>query len=113
MIIHRVEHNRRRLRLQVVVCRSGAERARGLLLRRRPDHDTAWLHEPCSAVHTIGMWYRIDVVFCDALGRILRIDSDVLPFRVRRCPDARSAWELAAGGAARLGFQPGDRINPC
>ena len=56
MIVHRVEHNRRRLRVLVHVCETRRERARGLLLRRRPDAQTAYLLAPCAAVHTFGMF---------------------------------------------------------
>ncbi len=96
MMICRVEHNRRRLRMQVHVCESRFERGRGLLARRRPDHETAFLLRDCRAVHTVGLTYAIDVVFCDARGRIVRIDADSVaaraavasgePFRTDGCP---------------------------
>jgi uncharacterized protein len=113
MMVFRVEHNRRRLRMHVVVCRRVHERARGLLLRPRPDERTAWLLQPCAAIHTLGLWYSIDVVFCAPDGRILRVDPAVPPFRIRRCHGARHVWELAGGGAERLGWRPGDRVLPC
>lgn len=113
MIIHRVEHNRQRLRMHVCVCESGVERARGLLLRRRPDRHTAYLLEPCSSIHTIGMTYPIDIVFCDASGRILRIQPGVRPWRIARHAGAHTVWELRAGVTEALGWQEGDRIAPC
>ena len=113
MIIHRVEHNRRRLRVQVHVCQTRGERARGLLLRRRPDAHTAYLLAPCSAVHTFGMTYPIDVLFCDPDGRVLEVVEDLKPWRVVRNVFAESVWEMRSGAARLLGIQPGDRIKPC
>jgi uncharacterized membrane protein (UPF0127 family) len=113
MIIHRVEHNRRRLRMHVHVCESGVERTRGLLLRRCPDQQTAFLLRRCSAVHTLGMMYPIDVIFCDATGRILCIQAKVRPWRFVSHPDARSVWELRAGVTEQLGWKEGDWIAPC
>lgn len=113
MIIFRVEHNRHRLRMQVHVCESRYERGRGLLLRRQPDAATAWLLPDCSAVHTIGMHYRLDLLFCDGRGRILRIDERVAPCRIARERRACQVWELRAGAARELGWQVGDEIRPC
>jgi uncharacterized membrane protein (UPF0127 family) len=112
MIIHRVEHNRRRVPVDVEVCESRFERSRGLLLRRCPDHRTAMMRKPCSMVHTVGMIYRIDVLFCDDDNRILRIVEALAPFRFARCPGASHVWEAQAGFAAHWGWQVGDRITP-
>lgn len=113
MIIHRVEHNRRRLPMHVHVCESPLERGRGLLLRRCPDPRTAYLLRRCSAIHTIGMTYAIDIVFCSGSGRILRIVKELGPFRVARHPEAAQVWELAAGATDRWNWRVGDEIGPC
>lgn len=113
MIIHRVEHNRRRLPMHVHVCESRVERGRGLLMRRCPDQRTAYLLRNCSAVHTVGMAYAIDIVFCDATGRILHIVKGLRPFRMARHAGARFVWETAAGVVERWGWQVGDEIGPC
>jgi uncharacterized protein len=113
MMICRVEHNRRRLRMQVHVCESGFERGRGLLLRAKPDIHTAFLLRNCRAVHTIGMPYPLDVLFCDSSGRILKIVSGLRPCRVARDKRAMQVWELRAGAADHWGWQVGDAILPC
>jgi len=113
MIIHRVEHNRRRLAMQVHVCETRLERGRGLLLRRCPDQRTAYLLQRCSAVHTVGLPYSIDIVFCSATGRILRIVKGLRPFRMARHPDAEQVWELASGVASIWGWRVGYEIAPC
>jgi len=114
MIIFRVEHNRHRLRrMQVHVCETRLERSRGLLLRRRLDAETAYMLPRCRAVHTIGMHYRIDVLFCDEGGRILSIRENLGPCRIAHEPAASHVWELDAGTARRWGWAVGDRILPC
>lgn len=113
MMIHRVEHNRRRLAMEVCVCENRLDRGRGLLLRRCPDARTAFMLRPCAAIHTFGMPWAIDVLFCDADGRIVRILENLRPWRVARHPGASCVWELRAGGAAHWGWQVGDRISPC
>jgi uncharacterized protein len=113
MIIHRVEHNRRRLRVQVHVCEGRVERGRGLLLRRRLDCETAYLLQPCSGIHTIGMHYRIDVLFCDARGTILRIERNLPPCRFARQAGAAQVWEMRGGAVLELGWNIGDEIRPC
>ena len=113
MIILRVEHNRRRLPMHVHVCESRLERGRGLLLRKCPDHRTAYLLRRCCAVHTVGMTYPIDIVFCNDTGRILRIVRGMRPFRMARHLAATQVWEVAAGVAAQWGWRVGDEIGPC
>jgi uncharacterized membrane protein (UPF0127 family) len=113
MMVCRVEHNQRRVPMQVHVCESRLERGRGLLLRRRPDIHTAFLLRNCGAVHTIGLAYPLDVLFCDGSGRILRIVSGLRPCRIARDGRASQVWELRAGAATHWGWRVGDAIMPC
>lgn len=113
MIVCRVEHNRRRLRMQVHVCESRIERGRGLLLRPKPDVHTAFLLRNCRSIHTLGMSYPLDVLFCDASGRILKIVTGLRPCRIAHEQRARQVWELCAGAAEHWGWQVGDAILPC
>lgn len=114
MIIFRVEHNRLRLhRLQVHVCQSAIERGRGLVLRRRPALDAAWLLPGRRMVHTFGLHYAVDVLFCDDFGRILRIERRLGPCRLVRERSARQIWQVCAGGAEKWNWNVGDQIRPC
>jgi uncharacterized protein len=113
MIVHRVTHNRRRLPMHVHICETRFEKGRGLLLRPCPDQRTAYLLRNCRAIHTVGMRYAVDVLFCDDHGRILKIVSALRPFRFARDGRASIVWELRAGRAATLGWQVGDEIVPC
>jgi uncharacterized membrane protein (UPF0127 family) len=84
-----------------------------MLLRPRPDFQTAYLLPGCRAIHTIGMHHAIDVVFCDARGRILSIREGLKPCRVARERQAHHVWEMREGGARLHGWRIGDRIRPC
>lgn len=111
MITMRVELNRRRLRLLVDVCETGLERARGLLLRRPPGPQQALLIPRCHAVHTVGLWYPIDIVFCDAQGTVLGVVPRLPPWRMARFRGASAVWELPAGTAEALPLRVGDRLR--
>ena len=111
MIVLRMELNRRRLRTLVHVCETELERARGLLLRRRPARDEAWLIPACRAVHTVGLWYPLDLAFCNADGTVLEVVEALRPWRVAHFADAAQVWEFAAGTAEALELRPGDRLT--
>ena len=60
----------------------------------------AGLHIPrCRSVHTVGMRFALDLLWLDGAGRIVRVDRDVPPWRVRTCLRARSVVEVVAGRA--------------
>jgi uncharacterized membrane protein (UPF0127 family) len=92
-----------------VVADSFATRLRGLLGRRSLPAGEGMLIRRESSVHTFFMRFAIDVVFLDAEGRVLRVDENVGPWRLKACRGARSVLELAAGASA--GIAPGDRIE--
>ena len=92
-----------------LVAESFAARLRGLLGRRSLPAGEGMLIRRESSVHTFFMRFSIDVVFLDADERVLRIDANVGPWRLRACRGARSVLELAAGEAR--GLSVGDRIE--
>ena len=98
--------------LQALVCSNAFERARGLLGRDPPPDATALVIEPCRAVHTLGMRFPIDVVFCTGRGVVLRIVAALPPGRLAQQKGAARVLELRAGEAARLGLRVGDRLSP-
>lgn len=85
-------------------------RLRGLLGRPAPLPGHAWLLRPCRAVHTLGMGYRIDIVFADDQGRVLRVCESVAPARFAICWRAACVAELRAGECRRSGIVPGVRL---
>lgn len=85
------------------------DRLRGLLGRRSLPADEVLVIAPCSAIHTIGMRFAIDVAFLGRDHTILRIDRQVAPWRMRSCSSAHAVLEMAAGSADRMGLVVGRR----
>lgn len=94
-------------------------RFRGLMLRAPLPRDGGLWLEPCDSVHMLFMRYRIDVVFARREGgaagpvvEVLKVRERVLPWLgMAWCRKASIAIELAAGRAAELGVQEGDRLR--
>jgi uncharacterized protein len=88
--------------LVVHVARRWGERRRGLA-RMAPMPDDRALRIPrTNSVHTFGMRFDLDLVWLGRDGRVLRIDRDVRPRRVRICVRARSVIEARAGQGDRF-----------
>ncbi len=77
-------------------------RLRGLMGRRAAPENGLWI-VPCSTVHTFFMRCAIDIVFLDARGDVLRIESNCPPWRVVCCKGAQSVLELPAGACVKRG----------
>lgn len=89
--------------------------ARGLLGRDGLARGTAFVvRDPLGAIHSFGMRFPFDAVFCDRAGRVLRVETAVGRRRLVRQRGARTIVELGADEATRLGIQLGDvlRIGP-
>lgn len=93
------------------VADSFATRLRGLLGRRSLPAGEGMLIRRESSVHTFFMRFAIDVVFLDADERVLRVDANVGPWRLKACRGARSVLELSAGQAAARGLTVGDVVE--
>lgn len=61
------------------------------------------------SVHTFGMRFPLDLVWLDAHGRVLRIDPNVPPRRLRACVAARAVVELPVG--RKSGTRTGPRSD--
>src|SRR5262245_7750430 len=85
------------------------DRRTGLLGRDRVDG--ALVLRPCWQVHTVGMRFPIDVVWCGRDGRVLRIKR-LGPRRVSR-PIVRADFviEAAAGAADRWQLDVGHTLE--
>ena len=71
----------------------------GLMKLDALDRDDG-LHIPmCPAVHTFGMRFALDLIWLGRGGRVVRVDRDVAPGRMRACVRARSVIETNAGRA--------------
>jgi uncharacterized membrane protein (UPF0127 family) len=85
--------------LVVFEARTWAQRRDGLA--RMTDLPPDWgLHLlRCRSIHTIGMRFDLDLLWLDRDRRVVRIDRDVAPGRLRTCLAARTVVEVAAGRA--------------
>jgi hypothetical protein len=86
-----------------------ASRNRGLLGRDGLD-DTALILAPCSAVHTFFMRFPIDVAFVDRDGVVVKVTSNLRPWRVAGAWRAFAVCELASGTLGRAGTRRGSRL---
>jgi uncharacterized membrane protein (UPF0127 family) len=82
-------------------------RGRGLLGRRGLASGEGLLIRPCSSVHTWFMRFAIDVVYLDGDGRVIKVVSNLKPWRFSGGRGAKMALELQAGEAATQGIVPG------
>jgi uncharacterized membrane protein (UPF0127 family) len=85
------------MEMEILVAETHRQRLRGLALRRRSRVRTALLIPGCRSVHTVGMLFRIDVLFLDREGRVLRVARRVAPGRVLWCRGAAAVLEIPAG----------------
>jgi uncharacterized membrane protein (UPF0127 family) len=84
----------------------------GLALLPRLPPGRALLIPGCRSVHTFGMRFRIDVVFLDEHGRVLRVARSVPRRRLLRCPSAYAVLETGAGDAAAFVGAALSRLPP-
>ena len=69
------------LGVKALVARSFAERARGLIGRRKPAPGEGLLILRCNAIHTFFMSYPIDAVFLDRRDRPVKEIRGIKPWR--------------------------------
>jgi uncharacterized protein len=91
------------------IAESRRDRRRGLL--GRDGIEGAILLRPARSVHTVGMRFPLDVAFCDADLRVVRI------VRMPRRRVSRLVWrsraviEAEAGAFDRWKLRPGDELE--
>lgn len=85
-------------------------RLRGLLGRKRLGDNDGLLLKRCSAVHTIGMRYSLDLVFMDKNGKVLKCQENVKPFRAASARGAYYTLELNHGVIDRQGIAVNDHF---
>jgi uncharacterized membrane protein (UPF0127 family) len=88
-----------------------ATRTRGLLGRPGLSPDHAMVIAPCSAIHTFGMQFAIDVIFAAEDGRIVKIRRNMRAGRMTGAIAAFATIEVAAGEADRHGLKAGDYLE--
>jgi uncharacterized protein len=78
--------------------RSVLARARGLMGQSVMPPGTAMVFEPARQIHTLGMKFPLDVVFCDRAWKVLHVVRSMAPARMTRVVwRARYVLELRGG----------------
>jgi len=85
-------------------------RMKGLLGRRELPSGEGILLTPASSVHMAFMRFPIDAVFLDKEMRVVKVASDLRPWRAAGSRGAKSVLEIPAGEAGRRGVRVGDRL---
>ncbi len=102
----------------VEIAISEAQRAQGLMYRRSlvADAGMLFLYPDDRVIH---MWMKntllpLDMLFLSADGRVVNLVEYTVPLSTTVISSegpARAVLELAAGTAARIGIEPGDRVR--
>jgi uncharacterized membrane protein (UPF0127 family) len=99
------------LHLGVERADSSLSRLRGLLGRWSLRSDEGLWVIPSRGIHTIGLFFPIDVVYLDAAGQVVHLVENLKPFRItslrRRCD---SVLELPTRSIYNSHTQIGDRL---
>lgn len=74
----------------------------------RPD-DGLW-YDRCSAIHTMGMRERIDVVFLDKNHRVIRVERAIPRYRFAMMYGARAVIELGEATLQGRDLLAGDEL---
>ncbi len=82
------------LGVEFPVATTRLSRLLGLALLSRERAGAGLLIPRCRSVHTLGMRFRLDLLFFDAAGRVIEIRRNVPPIRLVRCPPADAVLEL-------------------
>ena len=64
----------------------------------------------CNAVHTIGMQFAIDVAFIDSHGRVRKIVTGLVPWRMAMSLTASATIEFPAGALQDGVLSVGDSV---
>ncbi|MGH2760733.1 MAG: DUF192 domain-containing protein [Actinomycetota bacterium] len=86
-------------------------RRRGVIGRDPLGPHEALVIWPCRRIHTKGVAYPLDVVFCDRRWRVLHVQTVPPQQLSRRIWRAKGCVELAAGRARACGVVPGVRLR--
>lgn len=86
-------------------------RRRGVLRRPQLGPREALVISPARRVHTLGVGYPLDVVFCDRGMRVLHVETLAPRSVSRRVAGASFCVELLGGRALETGLVPGSLLS--
>lgn len=96
--------------IEVIRARSPRERAKGLLGTSSLPEGRALLIERARQVHTFGMKYPIDIIFCNRDMRVIDVLSAVVPMRLTPLR-WRSRYVFEAAVGTTRGVTTGDVLS--
>ena len=102
-----VEGRHEPLAVTVEAAFDSATRNRGLLGRDGLAADAALVIAPTNAVHTFGMRFPIDVIYCAKDGRIVKVRPNLVRGRISVAIGAFAVIEMAAGAIERNALETG------
>ncbi|HEY1653871.1 MAG TPA: DUF192 domain-containing protein [Candidatus Tumulicola sp.] len=82
----------------------------GFITRKKVRPDDGLWYDNCSAIHTIGMKERIDVVFLDKNQRVLRVERAIPRYRFAVTYGARAVVELGEATLQGRDLLAGDEL---
>ena len=77
-----MQHGSQGLMMKITYCLSPFAKLKGLLAKSGLGQDEYYVFAPCRAIHTFGMRFSIDVIFCDKTGYILKHYRQLSPNRL-------------------------------
>lgn len=89
---------------------TGPARSKGLLGREGLAQGEALWIVPCESVHTFFMRFALDLVYLDRGRRVVKIRTNVPPWRLSMSLRAHSIIEFAAGAVDPASTSVGDQL---
>jgi len=86
-------------------------RMKGLLGRKGLEDGEGLLISPAGSIHMFFMRFPIDAVFLDRDLRVLKVASDLKPWRMAAARGGKKVLEIGAGEASRRGIEVGQRLS--
>ena len=85
-------------------------RSKGLLGKKSLESGEGLMIRPCWSIHTAFMRFSLDVLYIDRQGGVMKVVSNLQPFRISGAWGARDTIELPAGALDGLDIRRGDRL---
>ena len=96
---------------RVTWCVSIPERLRGVLGRGPLTPDEAYVIAGSRQVHTVGVPYALDAIFCDRRLQVLHVETLQPRTKSKRIAGSQYCIELLGGRAAQNGITAGDQLR--
>jgi hypothetical protein len=98
---------------RLIVAESPSERFLGLIPYRSLEDDQGMWLPRCSSIHTFFMSFPIDCYFLNGTNRVVRIQKNVLPYRmaIGNPISTRSVLEIDSRRASPLEVEIEDRLE--